>query len=197
MKQNNSGAIGIFGGSFDPPHHGHLIVAEWAAVVLQLERVIFVPAGQHPFDKGQQASPAALRLQMVEAAVQEYPVFSTDQVELDREGPSFTVDTLEYFSQAYPGKKLYFLMGEDNLSELERWKNPQRIMELAILVVYNRAGRPAALKNWPQNRIILLDSPYIEISSSHIRHRIKSGLPVQSLVPTAVATIIRQAGLYI
>jgi len=165
--------------------------------MLGLEKVVFVPAGQHPFAKGGNASPADLRFRMVKAALQDYPRFYADRLELDRTGLSFTVDTLEYFSSLYPQKMLYFLMGEDNLSELERWKNPQRIMELAILAVYNRAGRQVTLNQWPQERIVLLDSPYIEISSSHIRHRIRSGLPVQSLIPPAVAEIIRAEGLYL
>ena len=136
--------LGVFGGTFDPPHLGHLVVAEGAREQLHLERVLFIPAGQPWMKAGQAISPASHRLEMTRLAIQGHPAFQVVDWEVVREGPSYTVETLEQLHRQEPSAELFCILGEDSLRELPRWRHPQRLVELCVLAVYRRPGSGGA-----------------------------------------------------
>lgn len=196
--------IGILGGTFDPIHIGHLIIAEEARLRLGLSRVIFVPAGQPWLKGGRDISPGAQRLQMVRLAIASNPHFAFSTVDLDRAGPSYTVDTLSDLRREQGQEaNFYFILGLDALAELPTWRAPQMIVQMCHLVA---AKRPEARdldfdsleRSIPgiSRRIIILDNPQIGLSSSEIRERVANGLPIRNLVPDAVEQYIRERGLY-
>ena len=194
--------MGILGGTFDPIHSGHLVVAEEVSARLSLDEVIFIPAGQPWLKAGNRISAAEHRLQMVRLAVAGKPHFKVSTVELERPGPTYTVDTLEQLSQQ-SNNELYFIVGWDNLIELPRWHQPQRILELCRLVAVPRVGcrlpdlelLEKSLQGISQ-RVVMLDKPQIDVSASIIRDRVAKGLAIGDLVPPAVEGYIRQQGLY-
>ena len=192
----------MLGGTFDPIHNGHLAVAEEVRGELELEEIIFVPAGQPWFKDGANVLPAEHRLQMVALAVADRPYARISAVEIDREGPTYTVDTIEELTGVLDGD-LYFIMGWDNLPQLPRWRNPERLAELCRLVAVPRPGyaRPdvtAVKRQVPalEGRVVLLDRPDVDISASEIRRRVHRGLPIGHLVPGPVAEYIARQGLY-
>ena len=132
--------IGLFGGTFDPPHLGHLVLAEWARARLRLDRVVFVPAGTPPHKRGRRLTDAALRLVLTQLAVRGNPAFTVSGFEARRAGPSFTVDTLRHFHARQPGARFYLLMGADSLADFPDWHEPAEIARLATLVVAARPG---------------------------------------------------------
>jgi nicotinate-nucleotide adenylyltransferase len=181
--------IGLYGGSFDPIHNGHLILARDAVERLELDKVIFLPARISPHKLDCPPAPPDARCQMLVTAIADEPRFEMDACEIARQGPSFTVDTLQTFRARYPQAKLYYLIGDDNLPELETWKNISKIRELAQFVVLSRAGMPF-LGDFPTI------TRHIEISSTEIRNRIARGLSVRYLVPLPVCNVITKLGLY-
>ena len=181
--------IGLYGGSFDPIHNGHLILARDAVERLELDKVIFLPARISPHKLDQPPAPPDARCQMLATAIAGEPRFEMDACEIARQGPSFTVDTLQTFRARFPQAKLYYLIGDDNLPELETWKNISKIRELAQFVVLSRAGMPF-LGDFPTI------TRHIEISSTEIRNRIARGLSVRYLVPLPVCNVITKLGLY-
>ncbi len=196
--------IGILGGTFDPIHLGHLAVAEEVSASLLLGKVIFVPAGWPQLKEGQCISPAADRLQMVRLAIEGKANCQLSAIEVERPGPSYSTDTVEEIKrQAGVNDELYFIIGCDNLADLPRWHHPQYLISLCRLVAVPRpsclppcldaleAAVPGLLE-----RLIMLDKPQIDISASAIRARVKKGLPIEHLVPEAVARYIKEAGLY-
>ncbi|WP_457566746.1 nicotinate-nucleotide adenylyltransferase [Caldithrix abyssi] len=187
--------LGLFGGTFDPIHHGHLIIAEWIASELGLERVIFIPVAEHPFGKRERITPAFHRLEMVQRALDDFPHFVLSDVEIRRGGVSYTIDTLSYFKQTWPLAELYFFIGGDNLAEFHRWREYKTLLKMARFVVYDRPGGelPAHL---PKEKFLFVKAPLIEISSSLIRQRIKTGLPCRSLLPPPVWRYIEEHQLY-
>jgi nicotinate-nucleotide adenylyltransferase len=194
--------LGLFGGTFDPPHFGHLIVAQEAAETLCLDRLLLVVAAVPPHKSGARMTAASTRLEMVKAAVAGNPLLGVSDVELRREGPSYTVDTLRHFRAEYPEAELVFLMGVDQLAEFHEWQEPEAVAALARLVVMGRDGvDPAALPP--------LESPLeegvsfgdlavtrVDISSTEIRKRVRDGCSVRYLVPREVHTIIESNRLY-
>ena len=197
--------VGILGGTFDPIHLGHLIVAEEARVGRDLEQVIFIPAGQ-PRLKGEepQATPEQ-RLRMVELAVASNPHFRVVRNEVDRAGPTYTVDTLEELQgELGPETTLCFILGLDALGQFHRWKDPERIIQMCELVIVNRPGfqntavLDEQLARYPAigSKISLLNIPRIEISSTDIRQRAARGGSLRYLVPDPVADYARGQGLY-
>ena len=199
--------IGLFGGTFDPPHLGHLALAEWARVRLRLDRVVFVPAGTPPHKRGRRLTDAALRLALTRLAVRGNPAFTVSDFEARRAGPSFTVDTLRHFHARQPGARFYLLMGADSLANFPTWHEPGEIARLATLVVAARpgpAGRApgAGARSHPLVparggvRVVLLDNPPVAISSSALRSRARAGRSLRYLVPDAVAASIARNGLY-
>jgi nicotinate-nucleotide adenylyltransferase len=197
--------IGLFGGTFDPPHLGHLVLAEWARVRLRLDRVVFVPAGTPPHKRGRRLTEAALRLVMTRLAVRGNPAFAVSAFEARRAGPSFTVDTLRHFHARQPDARFYLLMGADSLADFPDWHEPGAIARLATLVVAARRGpagpeRVAGARSRPRvpvrGRVVLLDNPVVAISSSALRARARTGRSLRYLVPDAVAAYVARHRLY-
>ena len=196
--------VGILGGTFDPVHLGHLIVAEEARVRLRLDRVMFIPAGQPWLKEGQPVTSPKHRLRMVELAVASNPFFKVLASEIDRSGPTYTVDTLEELRRSLgEDTGLYFIVGMDALEQFHRWKEPERLLELCNLVVVSRPGHQGVEINdlvgsYPQagERLVLLTVPRIEISSTELRRRVAEGISIRYLVPEAVEQYIMAHGLY-
>jgi len=188
--------IAIFGGTFDPVHKGHLLLAEWIADNLHLDGILFIPIRIHPFSKRQDITRAEHRLNMLRLAIAGYNNFEVSSVELEREGVSYTVDTLRSLHRRKPDTEFYFLIGDDNLSEFHKWKEPDEIRKLARIVVFRRGGQAEInKKKYPD--FIYVDNPLIDISSSEIRERLKRGLPLEDQIPPAVLDYIRQHRLYL
>jgi nicotinate-nucleotide adenylyltransferase len=196
--------LGVLGGTFDPPHVGHLILAEEARTRLQLEKVLFVPAGDPWRKADEEVTPAEHRLAMVRLLLASDPYFEVSTLEVEREGPSYTVDTLEALHQQYgPGLELYFILGEDALQDLPNWREPAGIISLAWLAVAPRpveggtatADLEAAVPGLSE-RIVPLPMPTVDISSTTLRERAGAGLSLRYLVPLAVEEYIRRHGLY-
>jgi nicotinate-nucleotide adenylyltransferase len=187
--------LGIFGGTFDPPHLGHLIAAQDAFSALGLDRVLFVPAAVPPHKQGGVSTPAEARLEMLRAAVAGDPRFEVDDLELRRPGPSYTVDTLRELRRRDPSASLSILMGVDQFCALHTWREPLEIARLAEVVVLTRDGIVDV--GTP------LDIPYrlvpvtrIDLSATEIRRRVAAGEPIRYLVPPAVESIIVREGFY-
>lgn len=193
----------ILGGTFDPIHRGHLTVAMVVKEKLCPAEIILMPAGQ-PWLKSGRISPAADRLAMAKLAAAGRVDMCVSTIEIDQPGPSYTVDTLRALSAGLPaGDELFFILGWDNLLDLPLWREPSEIIRLCRLVAVPRIGSripdPAKMeKLLPgiSGRVILLDKPEIDISATIIRERVKLGLPIEHLVPEAVAEYIREHRLY-
>src|SRR5208282_5998120 len=180
--------IGLFGGSFDPVHLGHLLVAQAAVEELGLDRLFFIPAAQSPFKPDSKPAPAAVRLQLLRLALAGKPNCEIDGQEIRRGGVSHTVDTLRDYAKRFPGAKLVCLIGGDHAPKLDEWREASELAKLAEFVVIPRPGEPAVKFPAPFRGRILKGFP-VEISSSQIRARVKAGLPVDHLVPPAVADV--------
>lgn len=198
--------LGIFGGSFDPIHRGHLVLAESCRQQAQLNRVWFIPTAQQPFKPDGPRANADERLAMLELALADYPNFEISRIELERGGTSYTVDTLTTVAASQPTAELFLLMGADSLVDFPHWNNPTEICRLATPLVVNRAGEPAP-NFTPLTEIVSAESlaeiqanqvemPPMEISSSEIRRLIATGGHWEEFVPVAVATFIREHRLY-
>ena len=180
--------IGIYGGTFDPIHNAHLILARQAREELDLEQVIFVPAAVSPF-KEKPAAGGEARLQMLRAAIADEPGFVADDSELRRPAPSYTIDSVEHFRKQFPGAEIYFLIGDDNVAGLSRWHRFDELTRIVRFVVLNRTGQALSHPYPTINRLI-------DISATDIRKRVASGRSIRYLVPTEVETMIRQGNFY-
>lgn len=195
--------IGIMGGTFDPPHLGHLISAEYVAEALGLDSVVFIPTGKKVY-KESSAADAADRMNMTIAAVGDNPKFSVSDTEVLNEGVNYTSETLERLHNANPNAHFYFIVGADSLDYMEDWHNPKKIFELCTVAAVQRKGFDNAvvqakadfLKERYGADIECVQAPVIEVSSSQIRERIKSGLSIKYLVCDAVKEYIENNGLY-
>ena len=188
--------LGVLGGTFDPPHIGHLLAASDACEALALDKLLFVPAKVPPFKSRTVQASADQRQHMLELTLGDDPRFEASRIELDRDGLSFTVDTLEALTNATPGISLFMLIGEDLAAQIASWRDAARIAELARIVVLVRAapeGRSALESTLPMTR---LATRRIELSSTEIRDRVKSGRSIHGFVTDAVAAFINAAGLY-
>jgi len=181
--------IGIYGGSFDPIHHGHLILARDAREQLGLEKMIFVPAASSPHKMHEQPTPAALRLLMTRAAIRGDTGFEVHDFEALRPAPSFTIETAEQLAAREHDAELFYLIGEDNVEDLPTWKRFEDLNRLVKFVVMRRSGNNST-HSYP------VIERHIDISSSDIRDRVAQGLTIQYLVPPAVEEIIRRNNLY-
>ena len=196
--------LGIMGGTFDPVHVGHLAAAEYARACLDLDEVVFVPAGRPWLKDGEAVSPAEDRLAMVEAAVGSNPRFSVSRIDLERPGPTYTVDTLADLARARGADAaLYLLLGIDALTELHRWREPSRVLTMATVVGIGRpsSGGPdlsnlEAVAPGASRLVLLTAGPGIDVSGSDIRRRVAAGHSIRHLVPEAVGEYIRAHGLY-
>lgn len=194
--------IGILGGSFDPPHLGHLILAEYALDGLGLDRILFVPAGDPPHKLHEAQTPVARRLAMLERALDGHPQFGISRVDIDRPGPHYTVDMLRLLAQQHPDAELYFIMGGDSFRDLLRWHQPAQVVAQCYLAVMRRPGdgvephmHDDALPGLSA-RVTLLDAPLIGISSTLIMERVRQGKSIRYLVPDAVRAYIDGHQLY-
>jgi len=188
--------LGIFGGTFDPPHVGHLIVADDVAAALSLDRVVFVPAAAHPLKGAAVEAPAEMRLRMVQAAVADSDLFAVDERELEREGPSYSIETVEELAEENPAAELFFLVGSDILAEFHRWHRVRELADRTRIVVMSRAGVDAPQDPRVGIAFTRVEVTHIGISSTQIRERIRQGRPYRYLVTDEVYRIIEESGLY-
>ncbi len=194
--------LGILGGTFDPPHTGHLLAASDAFERLGLHRVLFIPAARQPLKTAADTAPAGDRLAMVRLLVEGDPRFAVDTMEIDREGLSYMVDTLEALAAREPAADRFLLVGEDVLGTFGQWRAPDRILALATLVVLRRTmpGQSVGSVDDPKvvagGRVVFLESRTVDISSTEIRARVRAGQSLHGFVPDAIARHIERAGLY-
>jgi len=196
--------IGIFGGTFDPVHVGHLILAEQAREQARLDQVWFVPAPRPPQKRDQAVSAFEQRFDMLQLAVVGQPAFRVDAIEKDRPGPSFTVDTIAALKEKHPDHEFLLLIGGDTLADLEHWYQPARLAGLAPLVVMARPGVPLLSTDELRQRLgadvpvrlDVIDVPLIEIASRDLRQRVAAGRSIRYFVPRAVETYIGERHLY-
>lgn len=186
--------IGLFGGSFDPVHHGHLLVAQAVLESLDLAQLRFLPTGQQPFKLGRHEAPATARAQMVALAIEGEPRFALEAIELDRPGPSYTVDTLRALATREPGVRFAVIIGSDTARELGKWREPEALAQLADWIVVARPGIPLPPLPWPATSVTV---PAIEISATEVRARVAAGRSLRYWVPEGVAGFIRREGLYL
>ncbi len=196
--------LGVFGGSFDPVHLGHLWLAETCREECSLDEVWFLPCGQAPHKPLGTLTAGRLRAEMLELAVAGDPRFGVCRIELDRSGPSYTVDTLRQLRDEDATRELFFLLGADSLIDLPLWREPHTILELATVVAVNR-GRQSP-PDWTtleqrlgpvvRERVKLVTMPAIDISATELRERVRTGRSLRFRVPRAVEAYIRQHGLY-
>lgn len=192
--------LGVFGGTFDPPHVGHLLAAVDAVEALTLDRLLFVPAAQQPLKVGCESAAPEHRLAMARLLAGDDPRFGVDPIEIDRAGLSYTVDTLGELARRLPGAELFFLVGADALATFPRWREPRRLLELARLVVLRRASDdvelPTVMREAPGREPIVLASRRVDVSSTEVRARVRAGLSIRGFVPDAVAAYVAEARLY-
>lgn len=193
--------IGVFGGTFDPPHIGHLALAERARDELGLARVLFVPAADPPHKRARTKSAFAHRLAMTRIATRGYATFAVSDIEARRPGPSYTVETLRELRRRHPAAELWLLLGEDSLRDLKSWKSPAEIVALAHLVVAPRAHSARQARRSParaasRRRVTWLSGPVLDVSSSDLRARARRGASLRVLVPDAVAGYAARHRLY-
>lgn len=196
--------IGIFGGTFDPPHLGHLAAAEEAREVDGLDRVLFMPSERNPLKLDDSISPTEHRLAMTALAIADNPCFELSEADVGRGGPSYTVDLLTRLrAELGNGTELVFVTGMDVLHELHLWREPLRVLDLARLLVIARPGQPLlapedvdARLPGASRRITVVPTPGVAISSTELRARVAAGRSIRYLVPDAVAAYIREHGLY-
>jgi nicotinate-nucleotide adenylyltransferase len=190
----NTVTVGLLGGSFDPIHHGHLLVAQVVLEALQLEAVRFVPAREQPFKAGHHAASAEDRAHMVALAIRGEPRFALERVELDRPGPSYTVDTLRELRRREPGKEFAILVGADAARDLTAWREAERLSQLARIVVFDRPGAELPSLPWAVESV---RAPVVDIAATEIRKRVATGHSIRYWVPDAVAEYITARGLYL
>ena len=192
------GRIGILGGTFDPIHLGHLIIAQEALATCGLDRVLFVPSADPPHKRVADVAPAEARARMVALALDGRSRFELCRIELDRTGTSYTVETLKQLRcERGAGTEFYLVIGADSALEMSTWCDPHGVLDLARVTVMSRPGFPPEdVDGRIAARMCFLDSPLLEISSSQIRSRVRTGLPIRYWVPDDVARFIEARGLY-
>ena len=189
--------LAIFGGSFDPPHVGHLLAATDAFEQLTLDTMVFVPTASQPLKIGRAAADARHRLEMVRLLVEGDTRFDVSTVEVDRAGLSYSVDTLTHFAEKYPAAERFFLVGADVLATFAQWREPKRILQLAKLVVLQRVGdAPVLPAGVEEGAMLRLATRRVDVSSTEIRERVRSGQSIRGFVTDNVAAYIERGGLY-
>jgi nicotinate-nucleotide adenylyltransferase len=188
--------VGIMGGTFDPIHHGHLVAASEVATLYHLDEVIFVPTGA-PWQKSErQVSPAEHRYLMAVIATASNPRFWVSRVDIDRAGPTYTIDTISDIAAQRPGAELFFITGADALAQILSWKDAEGALQMAHFVGVTRPGYDLSDEHLPSDSVRLLDVPAMAISSSDCRQRVAEGRPVWYLVPDGVVQYINKHHLY-
>ena len=195
--------VGIFGGTFDPPHLGHLILADEALHQLKLERLLWVLTPDPPHKQVQTISPWQQRFELVQAALADNPAFEISRVDVDRPGPHYAVDTVRLLHDQLPGEELVYLMGGDSLHDLPTWYQPQELVRLCVQ--FGVMHRPSDAIDFQKLEILLpgagvkihfIEAPLIEISSNDIRERIANGQPFRYFLPPAVYNLVQSEGYY-
>jgi len=192
--------IGVMGGTFDPIHVGHLVTADEARAAFSLDEVIFVPAGR-PWQKGDEVAPAEDRYLMSVIATASNPAFSVSRVELDREGPTYTIDTLLALRAEHPRAELFFITGADAILQILTWREPEAVLTHARFIAATRPGYDLdrlekELPHGLEDRVQVMEIPALAISSTDIRTRVREHRPIRYLVPVGVDEHIRRRGLY-
>jgi nicotinate-nucleotide adenylyltransferase len=187
--------IGICGGTFDPFHHGHLEPVLAARETLQWDRVLYIPAWRQPFKTHLDAAPGAHRFAMTALAIREHDLLFVNPIELDRGGISYSVDTLEELHRRYPGASFDWIIGDDNLADLDRWKDTERLFKLARFVVLSRHPTPDT-RHPTAASIVFAHNATIPISSTEIRRRVRAGESIDAFVDPLVSRYIHHYGLY-
>jgi nicotinate-nucleotide adenylyltransferase len=188
--------IGLFGGSFNPVHLGHLLVAQAAREELELDRVFLIPAARSPFKSENQPAPDAARTAMLRLAFAGRTFVELDEQEIHRGGTSYTVETLRDYAQRFPGAELFYLIGGDNVANLTKWRDANELAQLAQFLVIPRPGEGDVSFPSPFRGRMLRGFPF-GVSSSQIRARVKAGLPIDQLVPAGIAEFVRNNALYL
>ena len=189
--------VGVLGGTFDPVHIGHVLLAQSVQEQLALDQVLFVPVADPPHREADPPQAAAEdRLAMVERAIAASPCFLVSRIELDRPGKSYTVDTLTAIGAERAGDKLFLIIGADNVSQLSTWHKPEAILELCTIVAGSRVTDSLPLATPLTQQLQLVDTPLIQLSSTLIRERIRAGRSIRYKVPTSVEAYIAERGLY-
>jgi nicotinate-nucleotide adenylyltransferase len=187
-------SVGLFGGTFDPVHTGHLIIAEFLREKAGLDRIVFVPAALPPHKPAERMFDAGERCRMLQAAIAGNPKFALSDIELLRDGPSYSIDTVREMKATLPeGTRLVFIIGRDNLLDMDKWKDPQALVAESTLLIADRiCNCPFEVPGWLAGRFELVRSPLIQISSTDIRRRIREGLSIRYLVPDVVREIVEE-----
>ncbi len=196
--------LGVLGGTFDPPHVGHLWLGRLAADALQLDRVLFMPAAQPPHKRDRRISGSSDRLLMTRLAIEGDPLFELTAIEMERPGPSYTIDSVQQLQDAYAdGTQLFLVMAADSLQQIDTWREPDRLLTLVEWIVGPRPGvaapQPEALRRRfgeAASRIHLLEGPSLDVSASEIRDRVAAGRVIRYLVPRPVEELIADRDLY-
>ncbi|MGQ0483121.1 MAG: nicotinate-nucleotide adenylyltransferase [Pseudonocardia sp.] len=189
--------VGVMGGTFDPIHHGHLVAASEVAGRFGLDEVVFVPTGQ-PWQKGdREVSPAEERYLMTVVATASNPRFTVDRADIDRPGPTYTVDTLRDLHARHPGSDLFFITGADALAQILSWHRVEELFDLAHFIGVTRPGYTLGDEHLPEGSVSLVEVPAMAISSTDCRDRVRAGRPVWYLVPDGVVQYISKRGLYL
>lgn len=193
--------LGILGGTFDPIHHAHLFIAEEARVRFGLDRVLFIPNAMPPHKQSYPVTEPANRVAMVRAAIESNPAFELSLVELERPGPSYTVDTLTHLRDRFPGADLFFITGLDTILEIPTWYRPEEVIRLTRFIAAERPGYSwdPGEQELPEHlveRVLPLSTTHLDISSTDIRRRVRDGLPIRYLTPDSVVEYIRLHSLY-
>ena len=187
--------VGFIGGTFDPIHNGHVLLALFTRETLALDEVIFVPAADPPHKDSTHAK-ADQRMDMVEMALAGVDGFSASRIELDRPGKSYTVDTLRQLRADYPHSALFLIIGSDNVAQISTWHDPHGIVDQCTVVVGKRLAKDTQVDPAVAARMCFIDTPLIELSSTHIRQRLRDGLAVRGMIPDAVERYVVEKGLY-
>lgn len=188
--------LGIFGGSFNPVHLGHLLLAQVAVEELGLDKLFFIPAAQSPFKPNEKLAPDSIRLQLLRIALAGKTNCEIDEQEIRRGGISYSIETLRHYTKKFPAAKLFYLIGADNISKLDEWREAIELAKLAEFVAIPRTGESVAEFPKPFCGRVLKGFP-VEISSSQVRARVKAGLPIENLAPPFVAEAILNNRLYL
>jgi nicotinate-nucleotide adenylyltransferase len=199
-EEDSGPRLGIFGGTFDPPHVGHVAVAEDVVRHLRLDRLIWIPAGDPPHKPERPVTPAGLRLEMTRAAVAGHPRFEVSEIEVRRPGPSYTVDTVRALHATHPSARLFLVLGADQVRTLDTgWREPATILELATLALMDRAGEDA-LEVGPDlpgmERAIHVPVRRVDVSSTEVRARVAEGKDISALVSPGVLAVMERERLY-
>ncbi|NBC69493.1 nicotinate-nucleotide adenylyltransferase [Paenibacillus sacheonensis] len=191
--------VGFMGGTFDPVHYGHLLAAETAREACGLDEVWFVPSGEPPLKESGPQADGASRLEMVYRGIDFQPHFRAMDIELEREGTSYTIDTIRALNELYPDRTFSIIIGADRVNDLPQWHDIEALAKLASFIGVTRAGETFQVDQLPAyltDKLTLVEMPLIDISSTMIRERIKSGRSIRFLVPEKVHSFIRRYGLY-